>query len=193
MEHLPKDVLILLALELDEPSISKLCGSSKRLNEIICDNQLFWKKKLEKERPGLIELISIRIWNNSPLNYKQIYKDLLEEKYSYSVKYITNPLQIYGVIEGLLEDYDFIEAKIEENFSIGDKVWVIIGNNDYVPKIYLTKKEAKYHILSVILQIMEFKYGDNPKNTTKHSNELEKTGYTSMGEFQFMMKEVTIL
>ena len=51
--HVPKDVLIMMMLDLDLPDVLKMCRSNKRFNEILCQNPLFWRKKLEKEYPKL--------------------------------------------------------------------------------------------------------------------------------------------
>ena len=45
MNHLPKDLVIQLALELDLPSILNYCRSSKKFNHMICDNYTFWMNK----------------------------------------------------------------------------------------------------------------------------------------------------
>ena len=45
MESLPKDLLIQLALELDLPSILNYCRSSKKFNNLICNNYTFWMNK----------------------------------------------------------------------------------------------------------------------------------------------------
>lgn len=51
--HIPKDVLIMMMLDLDLPDVLKMCRSNKRFNEILCQNPLFWRKRLEKEYPKL--------------------------------------------------------------------------------------------------------------------------------------------
>lgn len=42
---LPKDIILEIALRTELKTISKLCQSSKRFNDIICLNDLFWKDK----------------------------------------------------------------------------------------------------------------------------------------------------
>ena len=41
----PKDVIILIALELDTPEILKLCRTSKKFNNALCKNDFFWLRK----------------------------------------------------------------------------------------------------------------------------------------------------
>ncbi|GAI81263.1 unnamed protein product, partial [marine sediment metagenome] len=67
-EHLSKDVIFLLALELDLPSILQLCLTSKKYNQHICENPNFWKNKLLKEYPQLNSVI------NDIYDYKNTYK-----------------------------------------------------------------------------------------------------------------------
>lgn len=49
MERVPKDVIMKLALELDDESLKNYCLSSKRFNQLICDNYLFWINKILKD------------------------------------------------------------------------------------------------------------------------------------------------
>ena len=55
--HLPKDLIRLLALELDKKSLINLCTSSKRFNEILCNDSSFWREKLEKDFPRYMSII----------------------------------------------------------------------------------------------------------------------------------------
>src|SRR5690606_21823834 len=48
-QDLPDELIILQALELDLPSITRLCQASSRFNQIICDNELFWRYKFIKD------------------------------------------------------------------------------------------------------------------------------------------------
>jgi hypothetical protein len=49
MEDLDKQRLLLIALELDIPSVLNFCSSNKRINALICKNSDFWKAKLIKD------------------------------------------------------------------------------------------------------------------------------------------------
>ena len=51
MEKLPKDVLVMLAIDLDYADILKLCTSSSRINRMVCQNDYFWRSKLYKTYP----------------------------------------------------------------------------------------------------------------------------------------------
>ena len=49
MEKLPKDILIEIALDLDLQDVFGYCLSSKYINEIVCENKIFWINKLYKD------------------------------------------------------------------------------------------------------------------------------------------------
>ena len=49
MDKASKDVLTLLALELNYIDIISLCSTSKRTNRYVCQNKNFWKNKLRKD------------------------------------------------------------------------------------------------------------------------------------------------
>jgi len=49
MEKLPKDILIEIALALDLQDVFGYCLSSKYINEIVCENKIFWINKLYKD------------------------------------------------------------------------------------------------------------------------------------------------
>lgn len=55
MEDLNKDVLLLLAMQMDLPTLNNFCRTSKRINEKVCNNDIFWRNKLEKDFPGFIK------------------------------------------------------------------------------------------------------------------------------------------
>ena len=50
MEY-PKDVLMLIALELDLPDLLNYCVSNPALNKAACENEFFWLRKLERDFP----------------------------------------------------------------------------------------------------------------------------------------------
>ena len=49
MDKIPKDVLVLIALELDLPTILSYCRSNSNFNRSVCDNFNFWYNKHYKE------------------------------------------------------------------------------------------------------------------------------------------------
>jgi hypothetical protein len=75
MENLNKDVLILLALELDYMDIFKFCDTSSKINNIVCKNNNFWRNKLYKDYPNY----DFQQKHNAE-NYKKIYQQMVIEK-----------------------------------------------------------------------------------------------------------------
>jgi hypothetical protein len=80
MENLPKDLKMMLALELSINDISKLCRASKKFNEIICSSTIFWRNKLKKDFPN------IDITNVSNNNVKKFYQYLVQRPKVYGVE-----------------------------------------------------------------------------------------------------------
>ena len=78
LENLNKDELILIALELDTPSLLKLCQSNKRFNNIVCNNQNMWRNKLIKDFPVYYEE---NIHHRQEQNYKIAYMNAYLREY----------------------------------------------------------------------------------------------------------------
>lgn len=158
MDTVPKDVLILFALEMDMYTLLQFCKSNSTINDLICANNIFWKNKIEKERPGLLEKIYSDL---EPIKYKDLYKKLRGNKV---YKYYSVP-PIY--IKGEFEDRDFKEIGIDRiGIFDGDKMesrknWVISTNhpeytfedpiyvNDHQDAINIIKSELEFHILDI--------------------------------------------
>ncbi len=89
---LNKDVLVKLALELNLPDILSLCRINKRFNRFVCDDDIFWQKKLKrdwdysanvKEAKSIYERIErfINEWSNDAWNdAPMIFSELVDEK-----------------------------------------------------------------------------------------------------------------
>lgn len=74
METLSKDVLVLLAMELNYVDILKFCQSSKRINRYVCENSDFWRNWLYKEYPAAGELKVFTEEDNSASGFaKPVY------------------------------------------------------------------------------------------------------------------------
>jgi hypothetical protein len=72
MEKLPKDVLVLLAIDLDYADILRLCKSSSRMNRFVCQNENFWRNKLYKIYP-----FARKLQEKYPIsNFKKFYRDV---------------------------------------------------------------------------------------------------------------------
>ena len=64
----PKDVLIMMMVDLDLPEVSKLCISNKKFNTILCENPIFWRQRIEKEYPK-VDISNVK-------DYKGLYNFL---------------------------------------------------------------------------------------------------------------------
>ena len=51
MDKLPKDLIMSITLEYDMPTLLSTCLTSKRMKEIICDNETFWMNKVRRDYP----------------------------------------------------------------------------------------------------------------------------------------------
>lgn len=70
MEKLQKDVLILIATRCDVFDTLSLCLTSKKMYEIIWNNQNFWRKMFQKDFPDLFNKILTNQWKSL---YKRVY------------------------------------------------------------------------------------------------------------------------
>lgn len=77
MENFPRDMIIQLALEYDLSTIMNFCRTSKRMNTIICDNNIFWINKLNKDFN--IQVQDIENFKNFVLN-DQLLPDGVKSK-----------------------------------------------------------------------------------------------------------------
>lgn len=66
--ELNPDVLRMLAMELDLPSIIKFCKTNKTVNKSVCQNNMFWRNKLYRDFPDALTDIP------SGAKYEKIYK-----------------------------------------------------------------------------------------------------------------------
>lgn len=73
LDTLPKNVLYGLALDLKPKELYKLCLTNKKLDELICNNDNFWKEKLYKDYPETIGVFNF--------TYKGLFKRLYERTY----------------------------------------------------------------------------------------------------------------
>ena len=100
-----RDILITLALEYDLPTIYKFCSTSKRMYEIICNNNLFWLSKLKKDFPVLQDF-------NDLINAKKYY----EEIYKIMKRYPNiNDLYIHAIHE---ESLDLVKIALDRGADI---------------------------------------------------------------------------
>ena len=103
MERLPRDLIQLIAIDLDYGTILKLCYASKRFNEIICKSPNFWRNKLSKEFPK-IDISEVK-------EFKNLYSYLSKKaEVFYLENYLINLIppyyyqEINDVLKGVVEN-----------------------------------------------------------------------------------------
>ena len=135
MEKLPKDMIIYLAMEMELPEIISFCNTSKKINERVCKNNIFWRNKIEKERPGLLDYLS----DEKQKDYRKIYKRINDSKYSGEVTFTEDG----DIIKGDFKDFeDDWELDYCGECKVGQTVWLFSSNKDeYYPKTIIFSKE----------------------------------------------------
>ena len=103
-----RDVLIEMALELDNKDLLTLCLSGKDFNKNICKNDLFWQKKVTKEFPKYLVPPGLQ-------SYKELYRYLSKPKY-FDVTLVINGL--YNEDEG--EDLDANSVTIQKRLKFNN-------------------------------------------------------------------------
>lgn len=183
MEKLNKDELMLLALQLDNASLNKLCLTSKRMNKLLCDNKDFWRNKLYKEYPYTVGKFSNIYGVSNEVDFKRIYLSLLNrEKHSYQFFMVYNngnPI-IYPYIKKKFteEDYSIAEKLYPEmvetggdplsfemigDFPSGTKVYLsyLIDSDIGFLRGFLTQKKAVDELVDSIHYLIEEDYEQN--------------------------------
>ena len=184
MEQTDKNVLIDLALNLDLNSLSNLCKTSKKINEIICANDLFWRKKLNKDYPNTIG----KIPNSSNKTFKRVYESLVKkESYIYIIfkseceddkppkfwDYIKKQRNFYPFVKHYMSNKydeivkdlypDFEELCGEQtsfemvgDFPIGTKIFLAYSDDSDLDLAdgFLTKEEAIHSIIHILRLVL---------------------------------------
>jgi len=134
MEKLPKDMIIYLAMEMELPEILSFCKTSKKTNERVCKDNNFWRNKIKKDRPNLLDYLS-----EDEKNYRKIYERIYESKFNNVITFTEDG----DIIKGDFEDFgDSWESNYCEECKVGQTVWLFSSNNDeYYPKTIIFEKE----------------------------------------------------
>lgn len=103
MEFLDKNLLRLLAIDLDLPSLAKLCATNKRIEKEICGSEDFWRNKLYKEYPNTRKIFY------GKLDYRNVYRE-----FSKPIKAIDE--EVVKTLEKQLQDK--IVFSIMDNYRI---------------------------------------------------------------------------
>ena len=110
MDKLPKDVLCLIALNLDGWYIQNLCNTSKRITDAISRNEMFWMNKILKERPNFLPDLKDKVKFPS---YKVLYNRLINRKSNniYKWQFGQDTVNILGTLT------DYIDGNQCDNFK----------------------------------------------------------------------------
>jgi hypothetical protein len=197
MEQTDKNVLMDMALQLDLASLTNLCKTSKKMNQTLCNNDVFWMKKLYKDYPITIGKIGTKL--SSPI-FKTIYKSLVKKEiYIYHVfksdcnavdeppkfwdymkkgrKYFSDPMseEDYDVAEKLYPDFN---ERCGEDFSfemIGDfpkgtKIWLPYTSEMELKftKAFLSKEQAINEIVDILGMILRDYYEYDREELEEH-------------------------
>ena len=120
MNFLNKDLVFYLGLRLDPCEILKFSQASKKCNQVLCSNNLFWRSKLLKNYFSEDE---IKRFSNDT-DFKELYQKMYENKYvitedrfdefsKFDRKYLTNitikitySINSQNIHFGLMLDYE---------------------------------------------------------------------------------------
>lgn len=181
MEHLNRDLLIYLALEMDIPTLINYCSLNKKIN-LICNSKTFWMNKLNNDFPNTINKFS------PDSDFKNIYISMVKKKekyYTYIIEdedpkiTISEYIKKYKTLKNIrlkINKYygkrSYINTfKVIGDFPSGTKLWITNGIG------FLTKGEAidnfnannclKYYVDDDFLKYRDdflADYGRTPEN-----------------------------
>jgi hypothetical protein len=147
LEQLPKDVLIELAMELPLKDVTKLCQSSARFNESICNSNIFWQKKVLRDFNVLVDV------NQAKRIYKEIVENRkrcleLQNKYRQD-RVLTSLFNMYNIYLSSkeFEPYYLEPKKLARNY-LGDKFSYNDGKHYNTNAMIILKNSEYQNILS---------------------------------------------
>lgn len=195
LSDLNRDNVMLLGLKLNYDEINNFCQISKKFKTLICDNNIFWMNKLNKDYPQTIGKFSMNT------NFKKIYLSLHLKKRSKFEAYIdeyTVPPKIYSYISKSITDEDYELAEkiypdfnadmfsffIEGIFPKGTEMYLAYYRDDniYIYQAFLTKEEAVNEIITTIENLFEYDY-ENDENSEKNYGGKMEDVIKSYGNF----------
>ena len=95
--NLNKDLLGLIALELNYPDIIRLCQTNSRFNHIVCKSDTFWRNKAIKDYPDCWEKYkTLKDPNKKP---RTIYFECVLTKLKEGLNYTGTIWELYNAKE----------------------------------------------------------------------------------------------
>ena len=149
MENLPIDIILLMVMDLDTIEAIRLCRTSRKFNNAICNNHNFWRNRLARDYGFQIE-------SNDPVLLKDYYR-LLYQMYNQG-KY--NLVHQEATEKGYYDLIDVVDnvtvwglVNTEGNFRVGHLIRM--GNNGK----YVTRRKCTNYrnpeIIYLILQLTD--------------------------------------
>ena len=116
METLPVDVLVMMALDMDTIEALRLCQTSTKLNQAICNNPNFWRQKLIRDFNVRFDQRDVKILREY---YRLLYRGYLQGYWSDS--YLTARANGYSDLLNILKERDLWGLVTDEDeFDIMD-------------------------------------------------------------------------
>jgi hypothetical protein len=142
MDTLGVDMLILIALELDDESLINFCSYDKWIDQKVCKNNTFWMNKLNKKYPSTIGKFP------SASDFQHIYNSFMKNVRKRYYLYVSDDIEGYDrpkifnyVRESQLSDDDYKLAKILypdlESRNVSQYSFIVTGDLPSGTKIYL--------------------------------------------------------
>lgn len=196
MEQTDKNVLMDMALQLDLTSLTNLCKTSKKMNQTLCSNDVFWMKKLYKDYAITIgkigkkgsfkriyeSLVKKEIYvydvfksNCDPVDESPKFWDYMKKAKKYASNFNSLTEEDYELAEKLYPD--FVERCGEEfrfeiigDFPTGTKIWLPYTSEMELKftKAFLSKEEAINEIVDILGMILRDYYEYNREELEEH-------------------------
>jgi hypothetical protein len=114
LEKLPRDPLLLIAMQMDLPTLDTFCKAGKRIYNKIYNNEIFWKNKLTQDFPGFIkhsvrlnELTNLQLSNRE--QYYFLTRILTKKRFEKIIDKPNIASEILGVTQDVALDlYDLL-------------------------------------------------------------------------------------
>ena len=139
MENLPVELILSYALSLDLPSITHLCQTSAQFNEVICNNEYFWKHKFIRDYYYVPE------FNGSWKHLYQVFGDVWSFGYGYS----NSPKQIPNIKAKMIASGELHSMTIDFENNLWGFGYSVLGQLG-------TLESAQQENTSVPIQIPNF-------------------------------------
>ena len=160
-----RDIIISLALEYDLPTLLNYCRTSKRINDLVCNNNLFWVLKLKKDFDISPEDISLKE-KKDKMYAKKYYEYILDEIRQFSD---INEAYSHAIHIGIL---NLVRATLHKGANINHL------NNNRTPLITATVF-GNHHIVNYLLERGITDEKDFIYNITKITEFMTETPITS--------------